>query len=714
MRTQVFSFVFGFLLLAGVRAGAAPGGFGLETRPALTGLTFPAAAPLSSRYELAPAFPNLEFEKALYLTSAPGDASRLFVVEQGGKILTFANDANVSSAQVFLDLSRNLSSSAAEEGLLGLAFDPDYATNGYFYVNYTAPRPLRTVIARYQRAKEALADANSASIVLEINQPYTNHNGGMITFGPDGMLYIGMGDGGSGGDPQNNAQNKKSLLGKILRIDPRSASPYKVPADNPFVNDSAYRPEIWALGARNPWRFSFDRQTKELWVGDVGQDKYEEVDVVEKGDNLGWRPCEGLHRYPASGACPSTYKAALHEYDHSKGKSIVGGYVYRGQRLPSLRGTYLFGDTLTRTIWGLVKQGNKVLSNSELGSLPVYLSSLGEDSNGEVYFVGYGETGQIYQLEERAPSTAVFPDMLSKTGLFQDTARLVPNPGLIEYEVNQPLWSDRSLKRRWLGIPTHTSMYFDAAKSWIFPLGTVLAKHFELKLADGTQRRLETRVLIRQRDGWKGYTYKWNAAQTDAELIDQAIEETYLVSGPSGPSPQKWTYPSRADCLRCHTPGAGFVLGVNARQIDRDFAFPAQIDNQIRAWNHVGLFTGDVDGIAVDAFPAAHDTSASLDKRARAYLDVNCATCHRPAGGTPNDIDLRSETPLASTRLENVPPQNGDLGISGALRLIPGDPARSLVVERMKRKDDKRMPLVGSHVVDDEALALISDWIRTL
>ncbi len=701
------------LLLLCAMAEAAPG-FGLASRPSLAGLTFPATAPLADRYELTPAFPNLEFASATYITSAPADASRLFVLEQGGKIHTFLNDPNVSQTQVFLDVSRLISSGTGEEGLLGIAFDPDYAANGYFYINYTAPGPLRTVIARYKRKTDDTADPASATLILQFNQPYTNHNGGMLAFGPDGMLYIGVGDGGSGGDPQGYGQNKSTLLGKILRIDPRGGTPYKIPADNPFVGEASARGEIWALGARNPWRFSFDRVTKELWVGDVGQDKYEEVDIVEKGDNLGWRPCEGMHRYPNGGPCPSTYKAPIHEYDRSKGRSIVGGYVYRGNRLPALKGTYLFGDTLSRTVWGLVKQGTKVLSNSELGTMPVYLTSLGEDAKGEVYFVGYGEQAQIYQLEERPPSTSTFPEQLSKTGLFLDTVRLVPNPGLIEYDVNQPLWSDGTLKRRWMGLPTHASIYFDPLKPWTFPLGTVLAKHFELKLADGSLRRLETRVLLRERSGWKGYTYKWNETQTDADLIDAAIDETYLVAGPSGPVKQTWTYPSRTDCLRCHTPGAGFVLGVTTRQINRNFPFALQTDNQIRAWNHVGLFSGDVASQAIHAFPSPNDASLPLDHRARAYLDVNCASCHRPAGGTPNDIDLRFDTPTANTRLVDVAPTSGDLGIAGALRIARKDPARSILLQRMKRLDDKRMPTAGSHVLDDEALTLITDWIKSL
>mgnify|MGYP001262301701 CR=1 FL=1 len=251
-----------------------------------------------AQYELEIAFPNLTFARPVDLQHAGDGSDRIFIVEQAGVIRVFANTSSVATADTFLNIQNRVNDSGNEEGLLGLAFHPNFATNGYFYVNYTASNPRRTVVARYRvSANPNRADANSEFVLLTVNQPYENHNGGQLAFGPDGYLYIGMGDGGSGGDPQNNGQDRRGLLGDMLRIDvdnPAGGLNYGIPPDNPFVgNTSGYREEIYAYGFRNPWRFSFDFVTGWLWVGDVGQGSREEVDIVEKGLNYGWRIMEG-------------------------------------------------------------------------------------------------------------------------------------------------------------------------------------------------------------------------------------------------------------------------------------------------------------------------------------------------------------------------------------------------------------------------------------
>jgi len=342
------------------------------------------------------AFPHLAFTQAIFLTSPPDTTDRIVVIQQNGVALIFRNDSAVTSADTLLSITGDLSSTAGEEGLLGIAFDPSFETNGFFYVNYTAPSPLRTVVKRFTipHATPNRADPSSGFTIIEINQPFTNHNGGMIAFGPDGYLYIGMGDGGSGGDPLNNAQDRSRLLGKMLRLDVRdttSTMHYTIPPTNPYaVNTSGYREEIWAYGLRNPWRFSFDPSTGVLWAGDVGQDAYEEVDIIEKGKNYGWRIMEGMHCYNPSSGCDTTgLSLPVTEYSHSFGDAIVGGYVYRGQRRPDLRGMYLYGDYESGRIWLLQYDAGVVRVDSIFLELGEALSSFGVDKHQELYFVKY-------------------------------------------------------------------------------------------------------------------------------------------------------------------------------------------------------------------------------------------------------------------------------------------------------------------------------------
>jgi glucose/arabinose dehydrogenase len=340
------------------------------------------------------------FERPVYVAQAPGD-QRLLVVEQTGKIRVLQNGQ--VQAEPFLDVS-GLVSCCGERGLLGLTFHPKYAENGFFFINYTG-REGNTVIARY-KAENNRGVAGSARIVMTIAQPYANHNGGMVEFGPDGYLYIGMGDGGAGGDPQNHGQNLGSLLGKILRIDvdnPSGNLPYGIPRDNPFVGREGVRPEIWSYGWRNPWRFSFDRSTGDMWVGDVGQNAWEEVHWEGRGKgglNYGWRCKEGNHDYRAGECGNKLLVDAVLEYSHgdSGGCSITGGYRYRGQAVASIKGAYIYGDYCTGRIWAGVEGGNR-WSAKELTRVGFQISSFGEDNSGELYVLDHG--GTVYKITGR-------------------------------------------------------------------------------------------------------------------------------------------------------------------------------------------------------------------------------------------------------------------------------------------------------------------------
>ena len=352
--------------------------------------------------ELEPAFPGIELDRMVLLTHASDDTGRLFVVLQPGRIVVFENSPAVESAQTFLDIRERVSDAGNEEGLLGLAFDPVYAENGYFYVYYSASRPRRSVISRFSVSpgNPNRADPGSELVFLEVEQPYSNHNGGHLVFGPDGMLYVGLGDGGAAGDPQGNGQDTSTLLGSILRIDVSrldDLGAYAVPEDNPFAGSGGTaRGEIWAYGLRNPWRFSFDRETGMLWAADVGQNLYEEIDIIRRGLNYGWNVMEGSHCFRQTRCDAEGFTMPVAEYGRDGGCSVTGGHVYRERRMPSLYGAYLYGDYCSGKIWALRHDGAAVTEHMEIADTGLSISSFGEDASGEVYVLTF--EGVIYRF----------------------------------------------------------------------------------------------------------------------------------------------------------------------------------------------------------------------------------------------------------------------------------------------------------------------------
>ena len=358
---------------------------------------------------LAPAFGGLTFERPVALAFPGDDDDRALVVEQPGRILLLTGEDETWSATEFLDITDRVNDRSNEEGLLGLALDPDFESSGIFFVYYTASGPRRSVVSRFTVTDDDpdLADAGSESIIIEVPQPYANHNGGQILFGPDGLLYIGLGDGGSAGDPRGNGQDLSTLLGSILRIDVSASGTgggYTVPSDNPLVGVEGARPEIWAYGLRNPWRFTFDRLTGELWTADVGQNALEEVDVIVPGGNYGWNVMEGSECFGTRGdSCdPEGFEAPVVEYGRDDGCSITGGYVYRGSRLPSLQGRYIFGDYCSGKVWAFSRQPvdavRAVDKSDELLDTNHKISSFGEDNSGEIYIISL--VGGIYTLTD--------------------------------------------------------------------------------------------------------------------------------------------------------------------------------------------------------------------------------------------------------------------------------------------------------------------------
>ncbi|MBD3404669.1 MAG: glucose sorbosone dehydrogenase [Candidatus Lokiarchaeota archaeon] len=347
------------------------------------------------------AFPNLSFTQPLGLVSPDDGTDRIFIVTKPGEIYVFDNDPSVTAATLFLDIKDKVNDIGGEEGLLGLAFHPDYSSNGYFFVDYTADSPRRTVIERYTVSEDNVnqADSTSGQVILEVDQPYANHNGGQIGFGPNGFLYIALGDGGSGGDPDGNGQDRTNLLGAILRIDVDTTDEgleYGIPDTNPFVdNTDGYKEEIYAYGLRNPWRFSWDSETDEMWTADVGQGEVEEIDIIESGNNYGWNVMEGDQCYEPDTGCDSTdLTMPIWTYQHDVGNSITGGFVYRGTNNPNLIGKYIYGDFGSGKIWALDYDGESETSNEELLDTTSQISSFGIDSNNELYVIDFA--GEIY------------------------------------------------------------------------------------------------------------------------------------------------------------------------------------------------------------------------------------------------------------------------------------------------------------------------------
>jgi uncharacterized repeat protein (TIGR03806 family) len=714
---------------AGQDAGTDDGGqWGLDARPANPTCVAPAPPPSTSGVMVQRAFANLTFSAPLGLFNAPGDPTRNYVMERGGRIRVFPNQETATSGQVTtaLDLTSKVNT-AGEGGLLGMAFHPQWPTRAELYVSYTetgvGSYPLRSVVARYTSTDGgATFDAASEQRLFVIDQPYNNHNGGNIVFGPDGFLYFGLGDGGSGGDPLNAGQRLNTNLGKLVRLDVNVpfAQRYAIPADNPYAADNTpcnlastsfdggaptvRCAEIYALGLRNPWRFSFDvASSTDLWLADVGQNAWEEVNLVVRGGNYGWRFREGRHCYSPSTNCPTAGLIdPVAEYDRTLGNSITGGYVYRGTAIPSLVGKYVFGD-LSGRVFVLEPNGTGGFTVATLATTGLGIGSFGQLADGEVYVLNlYG--GQLYRLAPSGtPPVDTFPQLLSQTGCFDAADPKRPVPALIPYEMNAAFWSDGAGKQRYLAIPDGTTITVEADGDFTFPNGTVLVKTFSLG-----GKRIETRLLMRHASGnWAGYTYEWNDTETEATLL--AGSKTKQVGT------QAWYYPSRAQCMQCHTAVAGRALGPEVGQLNGDLTYPTgRRRNQVETLAGLGFFSAPLPG-PVATLPRFEPPTGTgpLDLRARAWLHSNCSGCHRQGAGQ-GPADFRYALPLAQTNTCDVVPQNGDLGIANPRLIAPGSPARSIVSRRVHALDAARMPPLGSFVVDTQGGAVLDAWITSL
>ncbi len=688
----------------------AAGDSGLSARPGNTSeCVAPAAPPVASTIRLEdpyPSLPGLSSPLAMYM--APGDSRDWYVVQQGGQVKRFANNSSVSSLSTFIDIDDGRLSSGGEKGLLGMAFHPDFATNGYVYLSYTSnDSGLVSRISRFQLdgTGEAL-DPASEQIILSVAQPFGNHNGGQIAFGPDSYLYIGFGDGGSGGDPRGHGQNTDSLLGAMLRIDvgDGSSGDYSIPADNPFASGGGAT-EIFAWGLRNPWRWSFDRATGDLWVGDVGQGAYEEIDIVTKGNNYGWNIMEGMHCYNASSCDQTGLTLPVAEYDHSVGKSITGGYLYRGNAIGFLQGQYLYGDFVSGRIWGLQETAPGQYDSTELLDSSLSIASFAEDHAGELYVINLG--GSIRKIvDDSGGQAGQVPSELSGWGCFQSGDTSVFSGSVIPYDINALLWSDQADKGRFMAIPDGTTIAVDAEGRFDFPVGSVVGKHFWLN-----NQIIETRLLLHHEQpyGWRGYSYEWNDQGSDASLLSGAKDKVF--------GGLTWHYPSSAECDSCHTAVVGITIGLEVGQLNRTYQYPSTgLDaNQLITLESIGVMSSNFsEQQKSTAFYAIDDTAYSAERRARSYLHANCAGCHQPGGTSGRAMDLRMDTTLDEMRVCNEAPMGSSLGMGNPVLVAPGNPDNSILVRRMEALGQHRMPPLGTVAVDTQAITVIRSWINGL
>ncbi len=665
--------------------------------------------PVNPTVQLGNAFPSISASGRLVgLKQLPDSSAHWFLAQRDGTLLRFVADPAANSSTVVLDISDRVDLDV-ERGLLGFAFSPSFATDGYIFVSYTTATHSR--ISRFASADggASFVDAAVSEVtIFEHVQENANHNGGDIHFGPDGFLYMSLGDDGQSA----TAQDLGDVRGSILRIDPfgddnlatdadLTVRDYAIPADNPFVAQVGARPEIYAYGFRNPWRFTIDPQNGELWVGDVGEADREEVDFVVPGGNYGWPHKEGTLCFNTTPCTDSSWIDPITEYDQTVGLSVIGGRVYRGNTLPQLVGQFIYSEWSTGTVWAVERNPETGEGTvTELGALNTFsVVAWGQGNDGEVYAAG----GGIPQLQPaEAPPANPFPALLSETGCTTSGDATQMAEGVIPYGVNVPLWSDGAYKQRWLAIPDNTSIDIAANGQWELPIGSVLIKEFFV-----AGERIETRLLMRHDDNnWAGYPYRWNEQGTDALLV---------LGGASVPVANgNWTIPSSPQCLQCHTAVAGQTLSPETAQLNRVYPYEeAGLVNQLEAMDQLGLLTSPVDNPSAQPALASTSSTSSVEKQARDYLHVQCAHCHQP--GAPNSaFDARWSVDFASTGWCNTPPLSGELGVTGAMLVTPGDAQTSLVSLRMHATDDKRMPKIGSDIVDLTGTAIVDQWINAL
>jgi glucose/arabinose dehydrogenase len=726
--------------------------FGALTRVPNTTLRMPESLP-SFSYTTENAFPGLSFVWPVGIVTPPGETNRLFIVEQQGRLAVITNLASPTRT-VFLDIT-DRALYGGEEGLLALAFHPGYATNGYFYVWYTTTGTRHDRLSRFEvdPNNPARALPDTEQILINQQDDAENHNGGQLLFGPDdGYLYLSVGDEGGSAAIDNVQRVDNNFFSGVLRIDvdkrpgsiPANPHPanngsgtinYAIPSDNPFigitsfngraVNPSNVRTEFWAVGLRNPWRMSFDPHTRLLYCGDVGSTDTEEVNVIVRGGNYGWNYYEGRIKtggltLPSSGFAPLW---PIHEYNTFGGGGrlcIIGGIVYRGNRYSDLWGSYIFGDYVNGKIWSMRYETSGGVTNItppvQIAS-SLYLSCFGvHPGSGDILLASQNEQ-QIKRLVRSSGSGSSLPPTLADTGAFSDLSTLTPQPGIVPYDLNVPFWSDHARKIRWFSVPDIDLVIgFHPTNNWTFPAGSVWIKHFDLELTKGvpaSAKRLETRFIVRNDSGVYGITYRWGDSSANATLVpEEGMNESFVIDEGGGIlRTQVWRYPSRSECLQCHTPHGGLALGFNTPQLNRTFHYDGSPENQLMAFSQAGYFNAPVDNPqTLPALAQATNTAFPVEHRVRSYLAANCVQCHQPGGTAQGLWDARFNTPMSQANIIDgrLLDDSGD----PANRVIkPGSLEQSMMLTRLSNWGSRHMPPLATSELNREAIDLLSRWI---
>ncbi len=696
-------------------------------------------------FQVARAFPNLKFEHPLLLVRCPG-SDRFVVGEQAGVLYSFP-DRPDAKADLLCDLRKEIKTihlhpEAKEvEAVYGLAFHPDFATNRQCFVCYTLRGPDRrqrnltdgTRVSRFTvtRTEPPRLDPASEEIIITFLQG--GHNGGDLHFGPDRMLYISTGDAADPNppDPFNTGQDISDLLSSILRIDvdrKDEGKNYTVPKDNPFVGMTGARPEVWAYGFRNPWRMSFDRQTGELFVGDVGWELWEMIHRVEKGGNYGWAAMEGPQPIKPEKVGPTPILPALIELPHTIACSVTGGFVYRGRKFPELRGAYVFGDWETRRLWAARFEGGRTREMPEIARPSIRIVAFGEDEHGELYFLDYdGGTLHTIERNDRGGRNTDFPTRLSQTGLFASVKQHTPAAGVIPFAVNSRQWQDGATAEHFVALPGVSSVTLHATGKPIpglvywhsfrmhFPKDAVLLRTLSLG-----GRRVETQILHYEGVDWRTYSFAWRDDQADADLVPADGAERELRDGQQK---RVWQFPSRSQCMSCHSNQSEYALAFLPEQLNRP---GPDGRNQLVAFTEAGyIHRVDGDGRSLPPFDAASaareqkladpaDAGQPVEARACSYLHANCGHCHSDHGGGSVPLRLKFPIAVAEMKAVDVRPTRGDFGLPDACIIKPGDPYASTLYFRMAKFGRDRMPHIGSERPDEGALKLIEQWIAGL
>lgn len=671
------------------------------------------------------AYPQLKLFKPVFVRAEPG-SDRLVFVDHAGD---WADPGGLRVCRDVADVAESVPLLALDRMIYGFCFHPKYAENGFIYLLTNGPvkaENKQNRISRFtmQRDGQRLVAADSELVILEWDS--NGHNGGDLAFGPDGYLYCPTGDGTSDSDPLQTGQGVNDLLAVMLRLDvdrPTADRPYSIPPDNPYVDIAGARPEIWAYGFRNPWRMAYDWQSNQLWVGQNGQDLWEQVYLVRRGENYGWSVQEGSQPfYPlrSRGKEPIVNPAA--EHHHSEFRSLTGGVVYRGSGLAGLDGSFVYGDYSTGRIWSIRHDGRQVTENREIADTTLQITGFAQNHAGELLVVDHG--GGIYRLEASPAEEPVeFPQRLSDTGLFANVSEHRMAAGVLSYSVNAQLWSDGAWKQRWLAVPDQEQIEYTSSRGWTFPNGSVLVKSFALEREAGradSRHWIETRIMVRHQNEWAGYSYRWNEQQTDAELVGRGGEdEQYVIrdaAASGGERVQSWHYPSRAECMVCHSRAANYVLGLCELQMNRSHDYGEYSGNQLQVLGELGFFRNrpaqapEQLGKLVDPLDESQETAL----RVRSYLHANCAGCHVEAGGGNSQFSAEFTAKSEQQKLIGVKPVHNAFGLPDAALIQPGRPESSVLLHRVSQRGVGQMPPLASSVRDERAIELLRRWIEGL